>query len=184
MLRLPARSLSILLALVIATMAIAMPTAARETRPIAGRFTVEIGFVHEPAIQADTNGLWLRVVEGEEPVTGLEQSLQAEVIYGDAVRALPVIPSIDEPGVYTSTFIPVQPGDYTFRISGMIGDVAIDESFTSGPEGVAPVDARIDYEFPTAAQGWTTRDLAMPAALGMLVLAWGAWGFVSRRGKS
>jgi hypothetical protein len=184
MLRVPARVLTLLIALVIAITALATPAMARETRPIADRFTVEIGFVNEPAIQADTNGLWLRVVEGEEPVTGLEQSLQAEVIYGDAVRALPVIPSIDEPGVYTSTFIPVQPGNYTFRISGTIADVAIDESFTSGPEGVAPVDARIDYEFPTAAQGWITRDLAMPAALGMLVVAWGALGYVSRRGKS
>lgn len=184
MLRVPARILTLLVALLIALTAAITPSVARETRSIADRFTVEIGFVNEPAIQADTNGLWLRVVEGEQPVTGLEQTLQAEVIYGDAVRALPVIPSTDEPGTYTSTFIPVQPGDYTFRISGTIADVAIDETFTSAPEGVAPVDPRIDYEFPTAAQGWVTRDLAMPVAVGGVLLAGGMTAYVTRRGRS
>jgi hypothetical protein len=181
--RFPARILTLLATLAIATTAIVMPAAARETRTLADRFTVEIGFVHEPAIQADTNGMWLRITEGDQPVEGLEQTLQAEVIYGDAVRLLPVIPSIEEAGVYTSTFIPVQPGDYTFRISGSIADLAIEESFTSAPEGVAPVDARIDYEFPTAAQGWVARDLAMPAALGGVLLAWGIVRYVSRRGE-
>lgn len=180
----PARILTVLATLLIALTAVITPAVARETRPIADRFTVEIGFIDEPAIQADTNGLWLRVTEGDQPVEGLEQSLQAEVIFGDAVRALPLIPSTDEPGVYTSTFIPVQPGDYTFRISGTIADVTLDEFFTSAPEGVAPVDARIDYEFPTAAQGWVTRDLAMPAALGGVLLAWGTISYVSRRGES
>ena len=182
--RVPARILTLLVALIITIAALAIPASARETRPIADRFTVEIGFVNEPAIQADTNGLWLRVVEGEQPVEGLEQTLQAEVIFGDAVRSLPLIPSTDDPGTYTSTFIPVQPGDYTFRIFGTIADVTLDEFFTSAPEGVAPVDARIDYEFPTAAQGWVTRDLAMPAALGMLILAWGFVTYVSHRGKA
>ena len=182
--RVPPRISTLLVALFLALTTITTPALARETRPIADRFTVEIGFVNEPAIQSDTNGLWLRVVEGDQPVTGLEQTLQAEVIYGDAVRALPVIPSIDEPGVYTSTFIPVQPGDYTFHIFGTIADVTLDEVFTSAPEGVAPVDPRIDYEFPTAAQGWAPRDLAMPAALGVLVLAWGVLNVISRRGRS
>lgn len=180
----PARLLTLLIALVVATVAVAMPATARETRPIADRFTIEIGFINEPAIQADTNGLWLRVTEGDQPVEGIEQTLQAEVIFGDAVRALPLIPSADEPGVYTSTFIPVQPGDYTFRIFGTIADLTLDEFFTSAPEGVAPVDARIDYEFPTAAQGWVPRDLAMPAALGGVLLAWGIFTHVTRRGES
>lgn len=160
-----------------------MPAAARETRTLADRFTVEIGFADEPAIQGDTNGLWLRVTEGDEPVTGLAQTLQAEVIYGDAVRALPLIPSTDRPGTYTSTFIPVQPGTYTFHIFGTLADLAVDERFTSAPEGVAPVDARIDYEFPTAAQGWTAERLAMPAAIGAATLATIVIAALVRRGK-
>lgn len=183
MLRSPARILATIAVLLIALIAITVPTNARETRTLADRFTVAIGFIEEPAIQADTNGLWLRVTEGDEPVTGLEQTLQAEVIYGDAARALPLIPSTDQPGVYTSTFIPVQPGAYTFRISGTIADLAVDERFTSAPEGVAPVDARIDYEFPTAAQGWAPERLAMPAAIGALALVYGIATYLTRRAR-
>ncbi len=178
-----ARILTTVLALFATLSALAMPSAARETRTLADRFMVEIGFVDEPAIQADTNGLWLRVTEDEEPVTGLEQTLQAEVIYGDAVRALPLIPTTDQAGVYTSTFIPVQPGDYTFHIFGTIADLAVDERFSSAPEGVAPVDARIDYEFPTAAQGWMPERLAMPAAIGAATLAVIAVTALVRRGN-
>ena len=76
------------------------PAVARETRPLADRFSVEIGFINEPAIQADTNGIWLRVTEGEEPVTGMEQTLQAEVIFGDrtvmSYLLYPIVRSLDE----------------------------------------------------------------------------------------
>ncbi len=178
-----ARILTTVFALFAALSVLATPAAARETRTLSDRFTVEIGFVDEPAIQADTNGLWLRVTEGDQPVTGLEQSLQAEVVYGDAVRALPLIPTTDQAGVYTSTFIPVQPGDYTFHIFGTIAGLGVDERFTSAPEGVAPVDARIDYEFPTAAQGWTPERLAMPAAIGAATLATLVITALVRRGK-
>lgn len=183
MLRSPARVLTTIAVLLIALTTIAAPASARETRTIGDRFTVEIGFIEEPAIQADTNGLWLKVTEGEQPVTGLEQTLQAEVLYGDAVRALPLIPSLNEPGTYTSTFIPVQPGDYTFHIFGTIADLAVDERFASSPEGVAPVDPRIDYEFPTAAQGWVPQNLAMPAAIGALALVYGIATYLTRRAR-
>jgi hypothetical protein len=171
-------------ALLLLTLLASTPASARESRTLGDRWNVTIGFIDEPAIQADTNGLWLRITEGDQPVEGLEQSLQAEVIYGDAVRALPLIPAIDEPGTYTSTFIPVQPGDYTFRIFGTIGDLALDERFTSAPEGVAIVDSRTNYEFPTAAQGWAPETLAMPVALGGILLGLGIARFVSHRGSS
>jgi hypothetical protein len=165
-------------------MTTALPADARETRTLADRWTVEIGFINEPAIQADTNGLWLHVTEGDQAVEGLEQTLQAEVKFGDATRALPLIPTPDEPGVYTSTFIPVQPGDYTFHIFGTIGDQAVDESFTSAPEGVGQVDQRIDYEFPSAAQGNVLVDLAIPAVLGLIAVGYGTFRFMSRRGTA
>lgn len=181
MLRTPSRILATLAGIVILIAAVTSPAAARETRVIADTWTVEIGFIQEPAIQADTNGLWLRVTERDQPVEGLEQTLQAEVIYGDAVRGLPLVPSPDEPGTYTSTFIPVQPGNYSFRLAGTVGDQPVDELFTSAPEGIAPVDARIDYEFPTAALGWVQKELAMPAALALVALGYGIATYVARR---
>jgi hypothetical protein len=177
----PTRALTAFACMTLLLVTLAAPAAARETRTLADRWTVEIGFEHEPAIQADTNALWLRVAEGDKPVEGLEQTLQAEVIFGDAARALPLIPEPGQPGVYTSTFIPVQPGDYTFHLTGTIGDTEIDESFTSAPEGVAPVDQRIVYEFPSAAQGSVLTELAMPVTLGLIAAGYGLVRWTSRR---
>jgi hypothetical protein len=75
----------------------------------------------------------------------------------------------------------VQPGNYAFRIAGAIDDQQVDELFTSAPEGVAPVDARIDYEFPSAAQGWVPQGLAMPAAIALVALGYGIATYVARR---
>lgn len=180
----PTRALTAFAFITLAMLALVPSTGARETRTVADRWTVEIGFENEPAIQADTNALWLRVTEGDQPVEGLEQTLQAEVIFGDAVRALPLIPEPGQPGIYTSTFIPVQPGDYTFHIVGTIGDVAIDETFTSAPEGVAPVDQRIDYEFPSAAQGFVLTELAMPMTIGLIAAGYGIFRLTTRRATS
>lgn len=166
---------------ILALLATILTADARETRAVGDRWSVEIGFIEEPAIQADTNGLWLHVTENAQPVEGLEQTLQAEVIFGEAVRGLPLIPTPDDPGTYTSTFIPVQPGAYTFRIFGAIGEQAIDETFTSAPEGVAPVDPRIDYEFPSAAQGFVLTELAMPMTIALAAIGYGVLRWTSRR---
>ena len=74
--------------------------------------------------------------------------MQAEVLYGDQSMPLTLIPAFDEPGVYTAMFFPMAEGDYTFRIFGEIEGIAIDETFTSSPEGFAAVESREPYEFP------------------------------------
>ena len=79
---------------------------------------------------------------------GLDQTLQAEVIYGDQTMALPLTPAFDEPGSYESVFFPMAEGDYTFRLSGQIEGNALDESFTSSPEGFDSVRPREPLEFP------------------------------------
>lgn len=153
------RLLVTLLALLGAT---AITTAqARESRSV-DRFTLTVGFDHEPAIQADTNGIWLQVTDGETPITGLESTLTATVSFGGAdSRALPLLPDPDQPGVYRGVFIPMQPGAYAFTIGGSIQGTAVDETFTSGEGGVASVEPRAGYEFPSAAHGMI-RTMAMP----------------------
>jgi hypothetical protein len=93
-------------------------------------------------------------------------------------------PAFGEDGVYESVFIPTQPGDYSFRFFGEIDGVAVDETFTSSPEGFDSVIARADLEFPAsdddAGSGETTR-AAMPFAVGATVLAIGAIGYGLRR---
>jgi hypothetical protein len=161
-----------------------VPTAtlAHEARTV-GDYEIEVGFVTEPAIQDEVNGIWISVMKGEEPVTGLADTLKAEVVYGDQTRAATLTPVFGEDGSYTSVFIPTEPGDYTFHFTGKIGDVDVDETFTSSPEGFDSVAARADYAFPTAANGSTGSTLAYPAAIGAVVIAAGAASVVVRRAR-
>ncbi len=184
--RTPLTLIALALAFVaLAFVALAAPATsfAHETRTVATDYEFVVGFVEEPAIQNDTNGIFLEVTKGGEPVEGLADTLKAEVIYGDQKREATLSPAFGEPGVYTSVFIPTEPGDYTFRIFGKVGDQDVDETFTSSPEGFDSVAPRIDYEFPTGANGATDATLAFPAALGGVVLAAGALTVVVRRAR-
>jgi hypothetical protein len=116
--------------------------------------------MNEPVFAGDKSGLefWVtevsaatpaasREAEGT-PVEGLVETLQAEVIFGDQTMALPLMATFSEPGGYGSVFFPMAPGDYTFRIFGTIGDVEIDETFTSGPETFGPIEDPAPLQFP------------------------------------
>jgi hypothetical protein len=147
---------------------LSLTATAHEHRDIAdGQYAVTIGFIDEPAFVGEKNGLYLHIekepapgeaasppagTEAEEsegtPVEGLAATLQTEVIFGDQRMALPLTPAFGEPGVYESVFFPMAEGDYTFHIVGQIEGVAVDESFTSSPEGFASVQSREPLEFP------------------------------------
>lgn len=137
---------------------------AHETRAV-GDYKFVVGFLNEPAIQDEVNAISVRITipaaddatpaDGEDevadtPVTGLADSLQFEVIYQDQKATLPVEAKWGDPGHYVAYFIPTQPGDYSFHITGEIDGQAIDEMFTSGPETFSTVDPRADLEFPKA----------------------------------
>lgn len=120
---------------------------------------------------------------------GAADTLQAQVGTGDQVKDMTLVPAHGEDGVYHSVFIPTQPGDYTFRFAGNLEGVAVDETFTSSPEGFDSVAPRSDFEFPpaTAASGTQqdgSLDLAFPVIVGGLVLAVGTAGYTIRRRAS
>ena len=144
--------------------------AAHEHREIAeGQYIINIGFIHEPAFVNQQNGLYLRVEmplpeqpkSGETPVAegegdkhgdligilGLTETLEAEVIFGDQSMALPLSPG-PTPGEYESVFFPTVAGDYTFHIWGDIEGTAVDETFTSSPEGFDSVQDTEAFQFP------------------------------------
>jgi hypothetical protein len=143
-----------------------LPAAAHEERELGdGRYRVVVGFIDEPAFVGEKNGLSLEVVdrsapvtpaaggaEGEEPggapVLGLQETLRAEVIYGAESMELELVPAFGEPGHYLGYFFPTAEGDYTFRVFGDIAGTAVDERFTSSPQGFASVEPRL--EFPAA----------------------------------
>ena len=134
---------------------------AHESRIIAdGKFQIVVGFMNEPVFAGDKSGLefWVSEVsmappgaDGETegtPVEGLEETLQAEVIFGDQTMNLPLEATWNEPGGYGRVFFPMAPGDYTFRIYGTIGDAEVDEPFTSGPETFSVVEDPTPLQFP------------------------------------
>ncbi|CAN5778748.1 hypothetical protein BH23CHL4_BH23CHL4_26270 [soil metagenome] len=139
---------------------------AHEQRDIAdGQYHVVVGFLNEPAVQGEVNAISVRitindpdatpVAEGEDveraPVEGLEESLTFEIIYEDQTAELPVEARFRDPGHYVGYVIPTQPGVYSFRITGEIDGVEINEVFTAGPETFSEVTPRTEIEFPVAA---------------------------------
>jgi hypothetical protein len=141
---------------------------AHEVRQLAnGKYQIVVGFIGEPVFAGDKSGLEFFVSdlsapatpaggaasdEDEEsagaPVDGLEETLKAEVLFGDQTMELPLSARFNTPGAYESVFFPMKPGDYTFRIYGTLGDTDIDESFTSSPEGFGAVEDPAPLQFP------------------------------------
>ena len=156
-------------ALIALGLAVASPAAieAHEQREVAdGQFHFVVGFLNEPAFQGELNAISVRitlndpdaspVAEGEQvertSVEGLEGALTFEIIYEDQTAELPVKTVFRDPGHYVSYVIPTEPGVYSFRISGEIDGVAIEETFTGGPETFSEVGPRSDIEFPATAE--------------------------------
>jgi len=128
---------------------------AHEVRVIGdGRYEVVIGFLGEPA---------------NTPVEGLETTLQAEVIYGDQRLALVLDTVHHVPGEYASYFFPMAEGDYSFHVFGTVEGVAVDETFTSGPDTFSPIQPRL--EFPTTTAQVSKDTAGLPAISGALALA-------------
>lgn len=125
--------------------------AAHESREV-GNYQFVVGFLNEPAFQEEQNGLSVRITNltTGEPVENLADTLKAEVIFGDQQRELALRPVFRDPGHYKSDFYPTAAGAYTFRFSGEIEGTAIDESFTSSPDGFDEVQAPTEVQFPAA----------------------------------
>jgi hypothetical protein len=115
-----------------------------------GKYVMEVGFRDEPAYLGQPNALALSVEEyatgGTEPVNDLAATLSAEVSRDGQVMSLPLVP-VGE-GEYEASFVPTATGDYTFRISGTIGEATVDESVTSGPTTFNSVEPMSAIEFP------------------------------------
>ena len=200
--------------LLVAALALLAPLAAsaHEVRDLAdGKYQVVVGFSDEPAYTGFKNGLDFYVYDlsaaaaspvaaGEEappgaPVEGLEATLQVEIIFGDQTMPLVLEPRWQSPGEYDAWVVPMAAGDYTFHIFGTIGETAIDETFTSSPEGFSSVADQAEIQFPKSEEsasaapvfGTVTGDSGLSGGAiggGLAALAAGAaalWLVVRRR---
>ena len=186
---------SVVLAAVLA-LALTGVASAHESRDVAD-YTFVVGFIDEPVYTGQKSGLEFGVMRGDEPVEGLEESLEAEVTFSGETRALPLSPRFGEAGWYQSVFIPTAAGPYTFRISGEIDGSPVDESFTSSEEGFNEVQDVTGGQFPvvlppagdtaraaeSGAQAATTATIALAVGGAGLLAGLVALGLALARGR-
>ena len=180
-------------------------SASAHERRAVGEYGFVVGFLNEPAYLNQPNGLDLRVYtvdpgvdiesatsDQRHGVTGLEETLQAEVSTGgNPPMSLTIEPRFNDPGAYDGNFVPTAAGDYTFHITGDVNGTAVDESFTSSPEGFSAIAGTTDLEYPV--QIMTSQDLeaaigansggddsnTMPIVLGVIGIVLGAAGLIA-----
>jgi hypothetical protein len=145
-------SLAAAIAVVVASLGILTSPAAAHERRTVGPYTFVVGWIVEPAVVGQSNGLGLTVTETANgtAVEGLAKTLKAEVISGGGAktRSLDLAPDGDQPGHYMSGFVPTRVGEYTFHLSGTVGTTKVDEKFESGPNRFDPVIDIASLEFP------------------------------------
>lgn len=150
--RLPAWPLIGAMVALIALVLSAGLASAHEHKVVNG-YTLTVGFLNEPAINEQPNGLDFRVDKGSDetgiPVSGLASTLKAEVKFGGQTMPLTLSPVFNTPGAYKANFIPTAAGSYTFHISGTIDNTPVDETFVSGPDTFSDVEDASAMQFPT-----------------------------------
>lgn len=160
--------------LIIALIFIVAPAAAHEGREV-GDYEIVFGWREEPAFAGMMNGpevfLGLHgAAEGELFPGDVEVSLQAEVSFGDQSMTLNLRPAYGETGHYVAELVPTLPGDYSFRLTGTIGDVEVEEVFSSADGEFSTVEPSGDIMFP-AVGAMDARIAALEARLAELEAA-------------
>lgn len=163
------RSLRTLIAVALLS-ALLLPVAvsAHEHRDV-GQYKFVVGFINEPAFEGEQNGIWVSITDKttQTPMENLAETLKAQVIYGEQQLDLALEPAWNEKGVYTADFYPTSAGDYTFRFFGDVNGTAIDETFTSSPEGFSSVQPTTALQFPAKVPAATELRSELAAALRM-----------------
>lgn len=138
-----------------------------------GNYELEIGWLDEPPVVGQRNAIIVNIAQAgstpasEKPKAIDISALKVQIAYGGENKTLDLQPlsedSVDE---YTAPILPMTPGKYTVRLSGMIGTSPA--SAEVQPEEVRPADS---LQFPKAgsaaapSSGGLTNGLAVGALL-------------------
>jgi hypothetical protein len=123
-----------------------------------GDYTVEVGWLSEPPIVGQQNGIVVNVskTSDAQPVEDVS-SLTVTVSYGGQEKALTLQPlGEDTPGQFVAPVLPTVPGKYTVKLGGTLGDTAVNTEVE--PEEVEPADT---LQFPSAASAQQSTDLGV-----------------------
>lgn len=122
-----------------------------------GEYRLEIGWMNEPVVSGETNGIDL-LVSPIEPgidlknqvfkngIEGLEKSLKMQLVFEDKKITLSLKPDHNVPGKYYAFVNPTVAGYYQANILGSIGETKV--SLSMHPP---KVDERSYIEFPETA---------------------------------
>jgi hypothetical protein len=130
-----------------------------------GDLSIVTGFATEPAFVGQPNAVQLQISKGGKAVTDLRQGdLKVDVGFNGQRTTLTLEPQFEvgewgTPGDYRASFIPTQPGPYTFDISGTVDGEKVSYSMTSGPKTFSEVEDTSSALFPPV-QAPTTTELA------------------------
>lgn len=120
-----------------------------------GKYTLEVGWRDEPALEGMLNAVQVEVKETAtgQGVEGSEKTLRVVVSFGGGIQTFePVIePVFGQAGTYAGAIIPTRSGDYLFRVTGKIGQQNVDERFESGPGRFDVVRSPSTLQFPDQA---------------------------------
>ncbi|MGI8552557.1 MAG: hypothetical protein ACR2PL_17475 [Dehalococcoidia bacterium] len=159
------RQFGITIAMVLLTL-VAIPgiASAHEKRTVAGKYTFVVGFLNEPAIVEQPNGIDPTFTDAStnQPIEGLEKSLKTQIIIGGESENVTLSPRFGMPGKYTANVIPTKAGTWKFHFSGKINSDNLDETFTSGPGRFNDVESKDALQFPVKEPA--TLELANQAA--------------------
>ena len=137
------------------------PASAHESRRV-GPYEFVVGWDDEPTYTGAKNAVGLSIsdFQNEEPITEkLPVELEVEVIFEDASSGpMELSPSFSDPSYFRAFLAPSRPGEYTFHVTGTVGDLEVDEEFTSGPDTFGSPQELREIQFPV--QDPNTAELA------------------------
>lgn len=130
---------------------------------IVGDYEIVYGWVNEPPIAGQLNGVEIFVSDtssgtGQPVEEQVIQSLVVELTYGGESKTLTLEPVFDAPGAFDATILPTIPGLYSLKFNGTVGDTPVDTEVEL--EEVQPEDA---VQFPSGA---STEPAQQNAAVG------------------
>lgn len=111
----------------------------------AGKYTLEIGWVNEPALLGVANAVFISIVNSEtnQPVEGVDR-LEVTIETGDRSQTLLLHPLGEAaPGQYAAEVIPTAWGQYTVGLTGYIEAEAVNLT-----QNIEDVELPGDYQFP------------------------------------
>jgi hypothetical protein len=131
-------------------------SAAAHTVQQVGRYTVTIGWLHEPTYVGEQNAVQFLVHDTSGPVDGISTDDLKLVVSTSTAQSDPLdfAPTFDEdtglgmPGEYLAPIIPTAPGAYTFHLTGKIRAQVVDLTVSSSDSTFDSVISPSGIQFP------------------------------------